>query len=159
MADARREPATPSTVRELPDRGRVICRGFIESVTYVPAVRVAAFTAILVDHDAGAGRKTSSTTAARSALAARTGPVAQVNAAQTNAGPMTAVPANKGRAGVRGGKPRPKDRLRVIWLGRRRVLGVDAGTELLLEGMVTMRDGLPTMFNPRYEILSGQEDQ
>lgn len=154
MADARRDPATPSTVRGLPDRGRVICRGFIESVTYVPAVRVAAFTAILVDHDAGEGRKTSSTTAARSALAARTGPADHVSAAQVNA-----VPANKGRTGVRGGKPRPKDRLRVIWLGRRRVLGVDAGTELLLEGMVTMRDGLPTMFNPRYEILSGQEDQ
>jgi len=25
--------------------------------------------------------------------------------------------------------------------------------------MVTMRDGLPTIFNPRYEILSRQEEQ
>ena len=31
--------------------------------------------------------------------------------------------------------------------------------ELRLEGMVTVRDGLPTMFNPRYEILSRQEEQ
>ena len=54
---------------------------------------------------------------------------------------------------------RPKERLRVVWLGRRRIPGVDAGTELRLEGMVTMRDGLPTMFNPRYEILSRQEEQ
>ena len=28
-----------------------------------------------------------------------------------------------------------------------------------LQGMVTVRDGLPTMFNPRYEILSRQEEQ
>ena len=53
---------------------------------------------------------------------------------------------------------RPK-RLRVIWLGRRRIPGIDAGTELRLEGMVTVRDGLPTIFNPRYEILSRQEEQ
>jgi len=25
--------------------------------------------------------------------------------------------------------------------------------------MVTIRDGLPTIFNPRYEILSRQEEQ
>ncbi len=33
------------------------------------------------------------------------------------------------------------------------------GLELRLEGMVTIRDGLPTMFNPRYEILSRKEEQ
>ena len=47
----------------------------------------------------------------------------------------------------------------VVWLGRRRIPGVKAGLELRLEGMVTVRDGLPTMFNPRYEILSRQEEQ
>jgi hypothetical protein len=36
---------------------------------------------------------------------------------------------------------------------------VDPGCELRLEGMLTFRDGLPTMFNPRYEILSRQENQ
>lgn len=50
-------------------------------------------------------------------------------------------------------------RLRVIWLGRRKVPGIEPGTVLRLEGMVTLRDGLPTMFNPRYEILSRQEHQ
>nr|WP_243836738.1 hypothetical protein [Paenarthrobacter nitroguajacolicus] len=55
-----------------------------------------------------------------------------------------------------GGK-KPYDRLRVIWLGRTRVPGIEAGVELRLNGMVTQVDGLPAMFNPRYEILSRQE--
>jgi hypothetical protein len=50
-------------------------------------------------------------------------------------------------------------RLRVVWLGRRRVPGVDAGTEVRLEGMLSPVHGLPTMFNPRYEILSRQENE
>ncbi|MCA4132715.1 hypothetical protein [Arthrobacter sp. M4] len=53
----------------------------------------------------------------------------------------------------------PEARLRVIWLGRRRVPGIEAGVEVRLEGMVTERDGLPTMFNPRYDILSRKEYQ
>ena len=53
----------------------------------------------------------------------------------------------------------PLTRLRVIWLGRRKVPGIEPGTVLRLEGMVTLRDGMPTMFNPRYEILSRQEHQ
>ncbi|MET4095879.1 hypothetical protein [Arthrobacter sp. UYCu712] len=117
MADAaRKETAAPLSVRGLPGRGHVLCQGFIESVTYAPAIHVAAFTAIVVDHDT----------------------------------PRPAV-----KAAGQGSK----SRLRVIWLGRRRIPGVDAGTELRLEGMVTVRDGLPTMFNPRYEILSRQEEQ
>ncbi|MFH5879512.1 hypothetical protein [Arthrobacter sp. NA-172] len=57
------------------------------------------------------------------------------------------------------GEPGPLARLRVIWLGRRKVPGIEPGTVLRLEGMVTPRDGMPTMFNPRYEILSRQEHQ
>lgn len=52
-----------------------------------------------------------------------------------------------------------KARLRVIWLGRQRVPGIEAGVEVRLKGMVTERDGLPTMFNPRYDILSRKEYQ
>lgn len=48
-------------------------------------------------------------------------------------------------------------RLRVIWLGRNRVPGIEAGVQLSLNGMVTRLEGLPAMFNPRYEILSRQE--
>jgi hypothetical protein len=55
--------------------------------------------------------------------------------------------------------PGRRSRLRVVWLGRRRVPGIDAGIEVRLEGMVTQSQGMPTMFNPRYEILSRQENQ
>ena len=96
-------------IRGLPGRGRVLCHGFIESVTYAPPSQVAAFTAIVSDHD-------------------------------------TPVRERRGR-------------LRVVWLGRRRIPGIDAGTELQLEGMLTVKEGMPTMFNPRYEILSRQENQ
>jgi hypothetical protein len=117
LADAASKGTTvPLSIRELPTRGRVLCRGFIEAVTYAPASQVAAFTAIVVDHDIT---------------------------------PARAKPAGTNAVG----------RLRVIWLGRRRVPGVAAGTEVLLEGMVTVRDGLPTMFNPRYETISRQEEQ
>ena len=105
MVDGRPHPQVgPVPISGLPERGRVLCQGFIESVTYVPASEVAAFTATVADHE-GPGR------------------------------------------------------LRVIWLGRRRVPGIDAGTEVRLQGMLTVREGVPTMFNPRYEILSRQENQ
>jgi hypothetical protein len=123
----------------------VLCHGFIESVTYVPASQVASFIAIVVDPDA---------------------PPPEARAAgagiQGGSGSGTAVAVSS--SGAHAGAPRrhasgTKDRLRVVWLGRRRIPGVDAGTELRLEGMVTVREGLPTMFNPRYEILSRQEEQ
>lgn len=105
MADASPHPQdVPVPISGLPERGRVLCQGLIESVTYVPSSQVAAFTATVTDHDA-------------------------------------------------------RGRLRVIWLGRRRVPGIDAGTEVRLQGMLTVREGVPTMFNPRYEILSRQENQ
>ena len=137
-------------MRGLPDRGRVVCHGFIESVTYAPASQVAAFTAVVVDHDAppikAPGAKTSGAAAVASASAA--------------AGAAQQAPSAAPVAGSRRHRPfGPKDRLRVVWLGRRRIPGVDAGTELRLQGMVTVRDGLPTMFNPRYEIVTRQEEQ
>ncbi|MCW3765421.1 hypothetical protein ACKLTP_02130 [Paenarthrobacter ureafaciens] len=60
----------------------------------------------------------------------------------------------------RGGSSRKSyQRLRVVWLGRTRVPGIEAGVQLRLNGMVAPVGGLPTMFNPRYEILSRQENQ
>ena len=151
MADAPGRKATAAlSVRELPDRGRVLCHGFIESVTYMPANQVASFIAIVIDHDAPApvprflasGAKNSPSAGAASSL------------------PTNEVSTHRVRPGAQRQRPAgPKERLRVVWLGRRRIPGVDAGTELRLEGMVTMRDGLPTIFNPRYEILSRQEEQ
>jgi hypothetical protein len=91
----------------------VLCQGRIESITYVPADRTAAFSAIVSD-------------------------------------------AEPGRPGAVPGR---RARLRVVWLGRRRVPGIEAGTELRLEGMLSLTEGLPTMFNPRYEILPHQENE
>jgi hypothetical protein len=151
LADAAGRKSTAEiSVRDLPDRGRVLCHGFIESVTYVPANQVASFIAILVDHDTpapvsrfpGLGAKAAAGSAAASSL------------------PANGVATHRVRPGAQRQRPAgPKERLRVVRLGRRRIPGVDAGTELRLEGMVTMRDGLPTIFNPRYEILSRQEEQ
>lgn len=104
----KRDPAVLS-LGGLPDKGRVVCQGRIESVTYLPADQSPAFSAIVSD-------------------------------------------AEPGQAGAHG-------RLRVVWLGRRRVPGIEAGAELRLEGMLSHSQGLPTMFNPRYEILSRQENE
>ena len=145
MANApRQDPASSVSVRALPDRGRVLCHGYIESVTYAPASQVAAFTAVVVDHDVPKTRGTKAVPAGSAPALATAEPSAD---ARPSAGPLRQRPAV------------PRDRLRVIWLGRRRIPGIDAGTELRLQGMVTVRDGLPTMFTPRYEIVSRQEEE
>lgn len=143
------------SVRDLPDRGRVLCHGFIESVTYVPATQVASFIAILVDHD------TPAPVTRLLPFGAQGGKGQGGKGAGTaNSLPANGVATHKVSPSAQRQRPAgPKERLRVVWLGRRRIPGVDAGTELRLEGMVTMRDGLPTIFNPRYEILSRQEEQ
>lgn len=92
----------------------MVCRGHIESVTYMPVDQSPAFTAIVSDSDTR-------------------------------------------RSGKR--SPESGGRLRVVWLGRRSVPGIAAGTEVRLEGMLSPSHGLPTMFNPRYEILSRQENE
>jgi hypothetical protein len=122
-------PQPELSISGLPDRGRVLCRGYIESVTYVPATQVASFTAIVIEHDLP----------------------------RNKGGGVPAAPAPA--TARKPGGPGRRDRLRVVWLGRRRVPGIDPGCELRLEGMLTVRDGLPTMFNPRYELLSRQENQ
>ena len=104
----------PVPLSQLPEKGRVLCQGRIESITFVPSDRTAAFSAIVSDTEPGRG---------------------------------------PGAVGAR------RPRLRVVWLGRRHVPGIDAGAELRLEGMLSMNDGMPTIFNPRYEILSHQEHQ
>jgi hypothetical protein len=47
--------------------------------------------------------------------------------------------------------------LRLIWLGRRRVSGISAGTRMRFSGMLAHENAVPTVYNPRYEILA-QED-
>ncbi|MEE9095656.1 hypothetical protein [Pseudarthrobacter phenanthrenivorans] len=99
----------------LPDKGRVLCQGHIESVTFVPPDRTPEFSAILTEDDAE----------------------------RPASGPARRRPA----------------RLRVIWLGRRRVQGIEAGAQIRVEGMLARGKDMPTLFNPRYEILSSQEHQ
>lgn len=57
-----------------------------------------------------------------------------------------------------GGRRKPAPRVQLVWNGQRRVPGVDAGTRLRFEGMIAAVDGIPTIFNPRYEILPTSED-
>ena len=42
--------------------------------------------------------------------------------------------------------------LNLVWLGRRRIAGILPGTSLTAHGRVTYRHGIPTIFNPAYEI-------
>lgn len=40
----------------------------------------------------------------------------------------------------------------LIWLGRRRIAGIEAGRQLKVEGRTGVQDGIRVMFNPRYEL-------
>ena len=40
----------------------------------------------------------------------------------------------------------------LVWLGRRRIRGVDAGRNLVATGRMTHHDGKPTIYNPTYEL-------
>ncbi len=42
--------------------------------------------------------------------------------------------------------------MRVVFLGRRAVAGIDPGRRIRLEGLVCFADGRPTIYNPRYEL-------
>jgi hypothetical protein len=43
--------------------------------------------------------------------------------------------------------------LNLVWLGRRSIGGIQPGTFLKARGRVTFVKGVPTIFNPAYEIL------
>lgn len=44
----------------------------------------------------------------------------------------------------------------VCWLGRRSIPGIDTGRFVKVTGRIGVREGQKIMFNPRYELLSGQ---
>lgn len=53
----------------------------------------------------------------------------------------------------------PRDaRVRLLWTGQRRIPGIDPGINLAFEGMLTIVDGVPTIHNPRYEIVGRVEE-
>jgi hypothetical protein len=42
--------------------------------------------------------------------------------------------------------------LMLVWLGRRRIVGIDPGRSLSVHGRVTLQNGHRVMFNPAYEL-------
>lgn len=44
--------------------------------------------------------------------------------------------------------------LDIVWLGRRRIAGIEPGRMICAHGLVTEQDGKKVMFNPRYELRS-----
>lgn len=95
-----------ASLAELPVRGRIAHRGYVESITILPRAQAPAFSVTVVDHPAPPG------------------------------GRRSAVP-----------------HLRLVFVGQRRVPGLVAGSRISYEGMVAPLDSVPTVFNPRYEIL------
>jgi hypothetical protein len=47
------------------------------------------------------------------------------------------------------------DVVNLVWLGRRKIAGIDPGRRLRAEGLVSEQDGRKVMFNPRYELRGG----
>jgi hypothetical protein len=41
----------------------------------------------------------------------------------------------------------------IVWLGRRRIAGIDAGRSIQVEGRIGEHGGVRTMYNPRYELI------
>ena len=44
------------------------------------------------------------------------------------------------------------DVIDLVWLGRRRIAGIEPGRLMRAEGLVSVQDGRKVMFNPRYEL-------
>ena len=40
----------------------------------------------------------------------------------------------------------------LVWLGRRKIAGIEPGRLVRAEGLVSLQDGRKVMFNPRYEL-------
>lgn len=41
----------------------------------------------------------------------------------------------------------------LVWLGRRRIVGVECGRRLVAHGRLTRNEGRPTIYNAAYELL------
>ncbi|RAY11617.1 DNA-binding protein [Actinomadura craniellae] len=47
------------------------------------------------------------------------------------------------------------DVINLVWLGRRKIAGIEPGRRLSAEALVSVQDGRKVMFNPRYELRGG----
>lgn len=41
----------------------------------------------------------------------------------------------------------------IVWLGRRRIAGIEAGRALTASGRIGLHDGRRVLYNPRYELV------
>lgn len=46
------------------------------------------------------------------------------------------------------------DTLTLVWLGRRKIHGIEPGREMRASGMVASAEGRRVMYNPRYELIA-----
>lgn len=46
----------------------------------------------------------------------------------------------------------------LVWLGRREIPGITTGVRMRVWGRATHRKGVPTIFNPHYELLPRSHD-
>jgi hypothetical protein len=44
------------------------------------------------------------------------------------------------------------DLVRLVWLGRRHIAGIEPGRSLLARGRIAVRDGRKVLYNPYYEL-------
>jgi len=49
--------------------------------------------------------------------------------------------------------------LTLVWLGRRRIVGISPGRAMQVEGRIGRHDGVRTIYNPRYELIPGTEER
>jgi hypothetical protein len=48
------------------------------------------------------------------------------------------------------------DVVTLVWLGRRTIAGIEPGRQLRASGRITSAEGRRLIYNPRYELLSGE---
>jgi hypothetical protein len=48
------------------------------------------------------------------------------------------------------------DTVTLVWLGRRRIAGIEPGRTLTVQGRVALRDGQKVIFNPYYELSASK---
>lgn len=44
--------------------------------------------------------------------------------------------------------------VKLVWLGRRKIPGIEAGRSIKVSGRISCHDGERILYNPRYELLS-----
>ncbi|MEJ8278020.1 OB-fold nucleic acid binding domain-containing protein [Pseudonocardia spirodelae] len=48
------------------------------------------------------------------------------------------------------------DGVTLVWMGRRRIPGIEAGRTMRVRGRISVRDGRKVLYNPYYEICQAQ---